>query len=64
MIWLYVNILIVAGAIAAGLSSVYIFKMKQDNPIEEKAEEIIKNKTGVDIDLTPQSPEKTEEQAK
>lgn len=30
----------------------------QDNMLEEMAEEVIKDKTGLDIDVTPLSPEK------
>lgn len=30
---------------------------KDDGPIEEAAERIIKNETGYDVDLTPGSPE-------
>lgn len=30
----------------------------QDNVVEEVVEEVIKDKTGMDIDLTPSSPEK------
>lgn len=35
-------------------------KWVDDNFLEEKIEEIVKEKTGVDIDLTPASPEKKE----
>lgn len=37
------------------------FGFKQDNPVEEVAEEVIKAKTGLDVDLTPNSPEKKDE---
>lgn len=47
-------------AVLIGLSSVYFLKMKSDNPIEEIAEEVIKNETGADVDLSPTSPEKKE----
>ena len=63
MIMLYVKLLILAGAVLAGLGSVYVFKMKPDNPIEETAEEVIKKESGIDVDLTPDSPEKTEEKS-
>ena len=33
-------------------------KYVHDNPVEEKLEETIKEATGMDIDLTPSSPEK------
>jgi hypothetical protein len=32
----------------------------QDNPIEETSEKVIEEQTGIKIDLTPQTPEKTE----
>jgi len=38
-----------------GISSVFFFG--DDNPIEEISEEIIKEETGLDIDLTPHSHE-------
>jgi hypothetical protein len=31
---------------------------QDDNVIEEKVEDVIKDKTGCDVDLTPESPEK------
>ena len=55
-----ITILIVIAAAAVGYGVHYIPGVKQDNPVEEKCEKIIKDKTGVDIDLTPQSPEKEE----
>ncbi len=33
------------------------FGMKDDNIIEESIEKIIENKTGIDVDLTPESSE-------
>jgi len=39
-----------------GISSVFFFG--KDNPVEEIAEEIIKEETGLDIDLTPNSHKK------
>ena len=54
------RIIIVIIAVLVGLSSVYFLKMKSDNPIEEIAEEVIKNETGADVDLSPTSPEKKE----
>jgi hypothetical protein len=35
-----------------------IFLLGNDNPIEEIAEKVIEKETGIDIDLTPASPEK------
>lgn len=53
------KIVITTIALIVGIGSVYVGKYKgqHDNPIEEKAEEIIKDKTGFDVDLTPTSPE-------
>ena len=53
------GILITAGIIALSLilgvgSSYYI---GDDNPIEEKAEDVIKNQTGLDVDLSPSTKE-------
>lgn len=55
---LIVKICIITGSIMVGLASTLIFKLKKDNPIEEVAEEIIKDETGADIDLSPSTPEK------
>jgi len=35
-----------------------MFFSKRDNVLEEAAEELIKEKTGIEIDLSPGSPEK------
>ena len=35
-----------------------MFKIKDDHVLEEFSEAIIKKETGLDIDLTPESPEK------
>jgi len=53
-----IKIIITVSALIVGLASYYVFKLPQDNKIEEVAEEIIKEQTGVDIDLTPQSKER------
>lgn len=37
------------------------FKMKDDNIIEEVVEQVIKDQTGVDIDITPSTPEDHEQ---
>ena len=47
----------VGAAIALGFGSAYLFKLKNDNAIEEIAEEIIRAQTGLDIDITPLSDE-------
>lgn len=35
----------------------YIHRYPQDNIVEEIAEEVVKNKTGIDIDFSPFTPE-------
>lgn len=49
---------LIALVVLGGLSTKFF---KDDNPIEEACEEIIKEVTGVEIDLTPESPENNEE---
>ena len=49
---------IVVAAIIIGLLSAYFWY--QDNPIEETSEIIIEEQTGVNVDLTPASPEKSQ----
>lgn len=51
------KMLIVSASLIVGVGS-WVFFKKEDNPVEELAEEIIKQETGLDIDLSPQSPEK------
>ncbi len=46
---------IIAISILAGLASVYFWG--DDNPIEEECEDLIKDEAGIDIDLSPSSPE-------
>ena len=55
-----ITILIVLAAAAIGYGVHYIPGVKDDNPVEERCEKIINDKTGVDIDLTPRSPEQKE----
>jgi hypothetical protein len=47
---------IVAAAVIIGLLSAYFWY--QDNPVEEISEEIIREEIGINLDLTPKSPEK------
>lgn len=56
MTWIAISLCIVAAAV--GIGSKYIFSGQEDNPIEEAAEELIKKQTGLDVDLSPSSPEK------
>lgn len=53
-----VKIAIIMVAAAIGITTTYILKKPHDNPIEEESEQIIKDQTGVDVDLSPSSPEK------
>ena len=54
--WFQAVAVAVSVAIGAGYS--YFWPgAKDDNPIEEAAEHVIKNQTGIDIDLTPRTPE-------
>ena len=46
---------IIAAVIIIGLLSAYFWY--QDNPIEETSEIIIEEQTGINVDLTPASPE-------
>ncbi len=50
------KIIIIPVVTVIGLASGYF--LYNDNPIEETAEQIIGNQTGIEVDLTPQSPEK------
>lgn len=52
-----IKIVLIVGSIAVGIGSVVLFKLKKDNIIEEIAEDIIENQTGIKIDLTPDTPE-------
>lgn len=52
------TIIIVAVAAFIGTGSVYFFKFKEDNKIEEFCEEVIESQIDKDVDLSPDSPEK------
>lgn len=55
----WIKIIIVAAAMVVGIGIRFVWKgLKDDNPVEEMAEDIIKNHTGWDLDLTPSTPEK------
>lgn len=53
------SVVIVVVSLAVGLISRRFIK-EPDNPIEEIAEEVIKKEIGIDIDLSPDSPEDKE----
>lgn len=56
--------IVVAASAAISLVLVKCFKFEPDNPIEEICEEVIENYTGMDVDLTPESPEKGKQEQK
>ena len=45
-----------------GVVSYEVLHLEEDNPIEESAEEVIKQTTGIDVDLSPDSPEDEKEE--
>jgi len=51
---LIAKIIIITGSVIVGLASTFIFKLKNDNPVEQVAEEVIKEETGLSIDLSPE----------
>ena len=59
-IFMYFSLLIILiGASAGGCSLLNeALQIKDDHILEEFIEEIIENETGMQIDLTPESPEK------
>lgn len=52
-----IKIGLIISALVAFAGAKYYFRAPDDNAIEEYAEEIIKEQTGLDIDLTPLSRE-------
>jgi hypothetical protein len=53
----YKVLLIILSLAAAAATSVGLLKWKDDNPVEELVERYVEHETGVDIDITPNSPE-------
>jgi len=49
-----VKALVLACAVAVGCASTLFFKMRNDNPIEQTCESLIKSQSGVEVDLTPE----------
>ena len=60
MVTAFIKILILVGSLFVGVTSVYILKMKPDNVVEEVCEEVIKEETGISLDLSPSSSEDKE----
>ena len=54
---IWIKAVIVAGALGVAAGAKYFFKMKDDNFVEEFAEQVIDKETGFDVDLSPGSPE-------
>lgn len=54
---LLIKIALILGALGAFGVAKYYFRMADDNVIEEYAEQIIEQQTGIDVDLTPSSQE-------
>lgn len=50
---LALKVAIVLACALGGIATTVIFKMENDNPIEQLAEKIIKKHTGIKIDLSP-----------
>lgn len=48
-------------AIIFGVGSVYW--LGNDNPVEEIAEKVIEEEIGIDVDLTPETPEKKQNES-
>jgi hypothetical protein len=44
---------IAIGSVVLGLGANYYLKLKPDNPVEQLAEQVIEQETGLKIDLTP-----------
>lgn len=55
---LLIKIGITVAAALVGLGYTFLGKQPQDNAVEEASEQIIKQETGVDVDLSPMSEEK------
>ena len=55
---LFLKIAACVGAVIIGFGSRFLLKKKPDNQIEELAEYVIKKQTGIDIDLSPDTPDK------
>lgn len=58
----FIEILAVFGIVFVAIMSNIVYKKvtraPDDNPVEELAEDVIRKEVGVDIDLSPLSPEK------
>lgn len=59
---LIITIMLVAICAGTGYSTFKYLKMDQDNQVEEFCEEIIEKQIGIDIDLSPETPEEEKEE--
>ena len=48
-----IGVIVVGVSIIVGIGARFIFK-KKDHPVEQIAEKILKDQTGIDIDFTPE----------
>lgn len=54
---LIAKVLLVVAAAVTGVATYKKFGMKKDNAVEQLAEKIIKEQTGIEIDLSPEDKE-------
>ena len=54
---LIIKLLIVAVCLIVGISTFRFFGLKPDNPIEQITEQVIKEETGINVDLSPEKSE-------
>lgn len=52
------NLIVALLAIAFAVATTFVFKLPPDNPIEEIAEEVVEEETGINLDFTPSTTEK------
>lgn len=60
VMWGIIGLIMIAVSFSACERFYERLDIKPDNPIEEAAEEVIKDQTGVDLDLSPETPESKE----
>lgn len=61
MIMDYIGIAFIVVAVAVGVGMRFMKKpLPNDNPIEQLAEKVIKDKTGIEIDFSPEQENKKE----
>lgn len=60
MVQIYLKVLTLIAALSVFIIGKVCFHLKDDNQAEEIAEMVIKDQTGMDLDLTPNSPEQVD----